>query len=217
MEKYYENFNRLGDHWQHVIFTDLGLKSQGNITVVKMDNKQFMDLVENKIGIRPYVPAPSPKFGDLRPAFGAIFNDYTKGFDFWGHTDFDIVLGDLDKFLTDEFLKDVEIYSNHTGIVNGIFALYQNKPTINSLFSYAPGWIEIFQDTRYHGFDEEEFSRFVKTSGMNLKSNYWQEHDKMAIHTPKPQLELRGKGLFNKVTGEEILCFHFKRTKEYPV
>ena len=82
MKQYYQNFNSLPAGWEHIIFTDMDLESSENIAVVKMNVEQFTDLVEKKTGVRPYVPVPSPKFGDMRPAFGLIFEDYLKGADF---------------------------------------------------------------------------------------------------------------------------------------
>ena len=38
---------------------------------------------------RPY------KLCDFKPAYGFIFGEYLKEYDYWGHCDIDIVWGDL--------------------------------------------------------------------------------------------------------------------------
>lgn len=45
---------------------------------------------------RPY------KLCAYRPAYGQIFKDYIKEYDFWGYCDFDMLWGDIRKFYTDE-------------------------------------------------------------------------------------------------------------------
>jgi hypothetical protein len=220
IKEYYQNFNQQAD-WKHIIFTDLDLKSEGNIEVVKMNNHEFEDLVEKKTGVRPYVPAPSPKFGDVRPAFGLVFEDYIKGFDFWGHTDFDVVLGNLNRFITDDLLDKCDIYGNERNMVNGIFGLYRNSEYVNNLFELC-SYKSIFTNEVYQAFDEVAFSRLAcqKRDNGELRfiSNDWQEHDNMEIHKPDPKVALDDMGnLYNTVTKDEMMCFHFRRTKKWCV
>src|ERR1700755_1065070 len=44
------------------------------------------------------------KLCDFKPAYGIIFSDLLKGYDFWGHCDIDIIFGSIREFLTDELL-----------------------------------------------------------------------------------------------------------------
>lgn len=222
MDQYIDNFNKLGEDWHHFIFTDLDLKSRGNVTVVPMNNDQFASLVEQKTGVRPYVPAPSPKFGDTRPAFGKIFEDYIHDFDYWGHTDFDVVFGRVDRFITDELLEHCDIFSNDPDAINGIFSLYRNNEKVNNLFRDVPGWAEIFKDERYHAFDEQEYSELIRTLSAEGEilfiDKFWQEHDNQPLHKPEPILVMDLDGtLRNRNTGKEMMMFHFRRTKRWPL
>jgi len=223
MDDYYRNFNNLGIGWGHFIFTDENLKSKGNIKIFPMSSFEYIDLVEKKTGIKPYLPVPSRKIFDTRPAFGLIFEDYIKGCDFWGHTDFDTVLGNLDKYLTDELLSDCDLFSNDPKAVNGIFSLYRNNDFVNNLFKEHPEWIKIFQDEKHHVFEETEFSELVlkvKAEGrIRFIDRFWQEHDQQSDHRHIPKLRLEEDGsLINAVTGNEMMMFHFKITKpKYPI
>lgn len=221
MDKFYDNWNALGEDWVHCIFTDRYLISRGNIRVYRMNAEQFTNLVEFQTGVRPYVPAPSPKFGDMRPAFGHIFEKYIHGFDFWGHCDFDIVCGDLNKYATEEILSTCDIFSTEPNQVNGIFSLYRNTDFVNTYFMEHPNWKEIFQDHDYHAFDEGDFSRMIMErrdrDAFRFHGKFYQEHDNQAVHCPTPNLRLEDGKLFNSVTNEEMMIFHFKRTKTWPI
>lgn len=51
---------------------------------------------------RPY------KLCDFKPAYGEIFADELKDYDFWGHCDIDLVWGNIRKFYTDAVLGQYE-------------------------------------------------------------------------------------------------------------
>src|SRR5882724_11438458 len=44
------------------------------------------------------------KLCDFKPAYGFIFSELLHGYDFWGHTDIDIIFGNIRDFITDERL-----------------------------------------------------------------------------------------------------------------
>ena len=66
---------------------------------------------------RPY------KLCDFKPAYGEIFADELKGYDFWGHCDIDLVWGNIRKFYTDDVLNQYEKVG-----FNGHSNLYKNMP-----------------------------------------------------------------------------------------
>ena len=89
----------------------------------------------------------SYKLCDLRPAFGEIFSDYIRDYDFWGHTDSgDTLLGNLRKFLTEELLNEydkIHIYGHlalyrNTDENNARYKIpQQNGITVNEVFTAA--------------------------------------------------------------------------------
>ena len=70
---------------------------------------------------RPY------KLCEYRPAFGEIFRDELAGYDFWGHSDLDVLFGRIREHLPAEAFAADKI------LVQGNFALYRNTPD-------AAGW-----------------------------------------------------------------------------
>lgn len=220
IDAYIAMFNRLGPRWQHWLFTDvMPAARHGNVVVHRMTAGEFVALAEAKTGCRPYVlPIPSPKFGDTRPAFGHIFEDYLRDADWWGHTDMDMVLGRLDDYLPDAVLDNVDIFSDDPNAINGIFSLYRNAPRITHLYRQHPQWQAIFQDPRYHAFDETEFSDTVRAAAaagtIRFMDRFWHEHDRQADHAPIPNITFRDDGaLINRTTQGPMMSFHFKLTK----
>ncbi|WP_250933745.1 DUF6625 family protein [Aporhodopirellula aestuarii] len=70
------------------------------------------------------------KLCDFRPAFGLAFDDLVEGFDFWGHSDIDMINGDIRKFLTREIF---ELHDKVLGF--GHMAFYRNTDEVNSAFA----------------------------------------------------------------------------------
>lgn len=80
------------------------LKPLGYDWHITTNLKLFKERVGDILGIKcPIVPGTGKPW-DYRPAFGVLFAEELKRYDYWGHTDFDCVYGRVDRFVTDEFL-----------------------------------------------------------------------------------------------------------------
>ena len=66
---------------------------------------------------------------DYKVAYGEIFKEEIKDFDFWGYCDIDMLWGDIRHFFTNELLNKYDRigYLGHSTI-------YRNIPSINSLY-----------------------------------------------------------------------------------
>jgi hypothetical protein len=95
------------------------------------------------------------KICDLKPAYGEIFYDLIRDYDFWGYGDLDLVYGDIRKFVPDPYLDNYDIISNHTDFITGHFCLLRNTPEINELFKTGDAYRSAFTDKYYTGFDEQ--------------------------------------------------------------
>jgi hypothetical protein len=183
------------------------------------DYEFFRDRCRKTIGVEiaPYEQiAGTRKAGDFDPAYGLIFWDELKGYDFWGHTGLDCVYGRLDRFVSDEYLWDCDVFGNDPGAICGPFSLYRNTDVVNHLFMGVPDWREQLSSPKMTAFDEHAFSQHVKRMAhageIRFKSAFWQSHDKQRGHVPKPQLRLEVDGtLRDLVTGNETMMFHFNR------
>lgn len=115
------------------IFTDdyTQYKYPENVICIDMNMKKFKEILKEKFDFEVKVNEPH-KLCDLKPAYGYIFEEYIKGFDFWGHCDVDIILGDLKSFLSDELLERYDKL-----FCLGHFILYKNNYENNRLFMKA--------------------------------------------------------------------------------
>lgn len=69
------------------------------------------------------------KFCDYKPAYGEIFQEELKDYDFWGMCDLDLAWGDIRKFITDEILEKYE----RIGFL-GHSTIFKNVPEVNARY-----------------------------------------------------------------------------------
>lgn len=78
-----------------------------NINYILLSADEFWDKVQALFDFpiaRSYY-----KSAEYRPLFGVIFKDILKSYDYWGSTEFDMIYGDILKFLRPYFEKDVDV------------------------------------------------------------------------------------------------------------
>ncbi|MBQ3691510.1 MAG: hypothetical protein II937_16805 [Bacteroidales bacterium] len=122
-----------------------------NCEVHYMEFPEMQNFISEKFDFKIALEKPY-KVCDFRPAFGYIFEDYLKCYDFWGHCDVDVLWGNMQKFLTDEVLE------NHDFLFRtGHFRLYRNIEKMNQAFRNPKlqfGYKEIFTHNESYCFDE---------------------------------------------------------------
>ena len=98
------------------------------------------------------------KLCDFKPAYGTIFFDYIKDYDFWGYCDMDVIFGNIRLFMTDELLNEYDIISARHDYLTGCFALYRNNPFMRELFKQSKDYRKVFTEPRNFFFDETNFA-----------------------------------------------------------
>src|SRR5581483_4295794 len=139
------------DEWQMHVET---LKPYGFDFLVENDYEAFRERCRRKLGIEIDVTPGTRKAGDFDPAYGVLFEDELKSYDFWGHTGLDVCFGRLDRFVSDSFLSDCDIFGNDPNAINGCFSLYRNCELVNNLFREREDWKQVLEANRMYGFDE---------------------------------------------------------------
>jgi len=104
---------------------------------------------------------------DFKPLFAFLFPEEVKGYDWWGHLDCDMLIGDVPRFLTREFLEEYDIVAgksfNNGYPTWGPFTIYRNTPQLNELFRL--GDIRyIFTNQTAFAFDEWGFGKYADIS-----------------------------------------------------
>ena len=170
------------------------------------------------------------KLCTYKPAYGQIFKEYIKDYDFWGYCDIDMLWGDIRKFYTDDVLEryDKIGWQGHSTI-------YRNREDINKRYLLKVNGVELFKEeaqiTPVKCFDE---------SGMDkiYKANNWEYYQKVDFahlsaeeynfrlkHLPKEEEYKNNHQLFTwengrvfrlytvegKIYKEEFMYIHFFR------
>ena len=104
------------------------------------------------------------KLCDFKPAYGHIFAEFIRDYDFWGYCDVDVIFGHIRSFMTDELLNEYDIISARHDYLTGCFALYRNNPFMRELFRQSKDYRKVFTDPRNFFFDETNgaFEAFEK-------------------------------------------------------
>lgn len=98
----------------------------------------------------------------MKPAYGEIFSDDLKGYDFWGYCDIDLMWGDIRKFYTEEILNNYErigFQGHSTLFPNNIKLNLQYRTIIPNQINY----IDVFSGKLDFSWDE---------SGINMIYTY---------------------------------------------
>ena len=122
-----------------------------NIKFIKFSLNDCNKLATEKLNVEINVKKPY-KLCDFRPAYGLIFEDYLKEYNFWGHCDIDQIFGTIKNFVTDEILNNYDKINK-----NGHFSLYRNTIEMNNLFKKEGSlfnYKEVFQSNENFAFDE---------------------------------------------------------------
>ena len=139
-----------------IILTD-GIVERNNIPsnvfIHKISIDKFKNIAAKKLGFEVSVTHPY-KLCDLKPAYGFLFPEILKSYDFWGHGDIDMVYGNIRDFMTDEILDNYDIISSRHDYVAGTFSLYKNTDQMNKLFMQSKDYRKVFTNPEHFCFDE---------------------------------------------------------------
>lgn len=175
--------------------------------IIDTNLEDFKDRVKRVLKIDCFIENGTGKVWDFRPALGLLYEKEIEGYTHWGHTDFDCVYGDVDKFEP----KCYDIWSNHHNYIMGAWTIYKNTPLINKLFMIYSDWREKMVGSKPLGWAEKEYTQTID-SICNIKVVY--THNQTKSPDNFDNLKLINKKLYD---GEdEIMMAHFRHTKVYP-
>ena len=128
------------------------LELPANVKIIPCSIEQFRKDASSKLGFEVAVESPY-KLCDFKPAYGHIFYDYIKEYDFWGYCDIDLIFGNIRTFMTKELLDEYDIISARHDYLTGCFALYRNNQRMRELFKQSKDYRKVFTDPRNFFFD----------------------------------------------------------------
>lgn len=203
----------MGKYTEHIKH----LEPLGYDWFIPTDLDDFCERIRTTLDIEPNIEPNTSRSHNYRTAFGLLYADKLKDYDFWGLTDFDCVYGKVDNFIPDAKLSELDIHSNHHNYICGPWTLFRNNDTVNNLFRKVPNWKQLMSDTTSHAgrWTEVEYSQTVD-----------QEHDAGNIRRLYTFFQGKDPDIWENLSmkdgalydGEkEIMMFHFNRFKKWPL
>lgn len=152
-----------------LIFSDIKhtFHLPSNVKIVNKSIEEIKTLTNKKLGFKVNIDFPY-KLCDFKPAYGLIFEDYIKGYDFWGQSDIDVIYGNIRNFMTDEMLDRYDFISIRHDYTTGCFALYKNNTIINNFFKRSKDYKIVFSNSQHYCFDECNFAWDELTDGKSI-------------------------------------------------
>ena len=98
------------------------LELPANVTILPYSIEQLKADASKSLGFEIAVES-GYKLCDFRPAYGYIYSEIIKDYDFWGYCDIDVIFGNIRAFMTDELLNEYDIISARHDYLTGCFAL----------------------------------------------------------------------------------------------
>lgn len=124
-----------------------------NIKFENIELEQISKIAAKKLNLLINIKTPY-KLCDFKPAYGFLFNNYIKEYDFWGHGDLDVIYGNIRNFITDDILNNNDIITINEYFLSGAFTLFKNTKKTNELFFQSRDFKKVFTEDRNFSFDE---------------------------------------------------------------
>ncbi len=150
-------------HW-HFFSNNTGLPlSANNLFLHRSTLEELNDHISKQLGIKAKITHPY-KLCDFKPAFGHIFRDLLKDYDFWGYTDIDLIYGNINHFLPPSVFADYNVISPHSDFIPGHFCLMKNESSLNFIYQTSEHFKEVFESERCFCFDEKFLTKGMLTN-----------------------------------------------------
>lgn len=165
--RYNSNYN-----WLLITDNNANYDYPKNVKKIIISFTSLKKKIQSKFDFKICLSAPY-KLCDYKPAYGYLFEEYLTDFDYWGHCDLDIILGNLDHFLP-QILKD-----NYDKIFTlGHFQLYKNTKENNRMFMEKFNGLSLYKDT----FSTDRINVFDETRGDNVCINDIFIHEGLKVY-----------------------------------
>jgi hypothetical protein len=158
-----------------LIYTDIHVDGPvpPNVHVKPMQLAEFNRRCSDTLGVRVNVQSTFlKKLSDLKPAYGLVFADDLRSFDFWAYSELDVIWGDIRYFMTDGLLADHDLLSASHYKLCGHFTLWRNIDRMNRMFEIVPDALQIMADPRHFRLDERPFTRQLLLDAEKASASY---------------------------------------------
>ena len=152
-----------------------------NIEFVTLSFDELREKVQSKFDFKISLKTPY-KLCDYKVAYGFIFEEELKGYDYWGFCDTDVLLGDIYQFLEEHSFFEND-YSRY-GLL-GHLQIFKNSQEVNHIFmsgqglNYRLDFHNIFTSEQNFIFDEADGIQkiFEKNNFKQLQDKFFDDID----------------------------------------
>jgi len=138
-----------------------------NVKIILKSLPDIISATSEKLNFNINIDYPY-KLCDFKPAYGFMFPELIKGYDFWGHCDLDIIYGDIRSFFTGEILENYDYLSVRHDYTTGCFGLYRNIDLMNNYFQKSKDYKKVFSESKHYCFDECSFAWDYLVDGSSI-------------------------------------------------
>ncbi len=149
------------------IVTDVSTYSSDlppNLKLTKITLLELSIRATKKLGFKVQI-REAYKLCDFKPAYGVIFSDILKRYDFWAFGDIDVIYGNIRNFITHDLLENYDLISVRPDWIPGCFLLFKNYDKMNTLFMHSKDYKKVLMSERHYCFDETNFAHDDFTDG----------------------------------------------------
>lgn len=138
-----------------------------NVMVVRDTFDNIRARIKDRFDFNPSIDSVH-KLCEYKPAYGFLFPEIVKDYDYWGYGDVDLIYGDLRTFLKDDVLSFDKVFTL------GHFTLIKNTIECNEMFMQEIDgellYKKAFQSSKNFNFDED-FQDKVNINSIFRKNN----------------------------------------------
>lgn len=190
-----------------------------NVKIWPTTLEAFNKRATQALGVEVNIPSDyAYKLCDLKIAYGRIFEQELREFDFWGCCDMDIVWGKIRRFLLPSLLNRYDVITSRPNRIAGHFCLFRNTPEITDLFRSIPNLEQhILANRECRRLDENELTKVLtradkdvlgafikrKTQNSSVPRVYWEQ-----FLAPNGRHQLR-------LLEDESLCMRWQDGRVY--
>jgi hypothetical protein len=133
-----------------------------NVNFLYMGLEQFNALSTSTLHVDIQIQRPFVyKICDLRPAFGSIFKDYLKQYEFWGYCDLDVIWGDIIGSLGTDVFAHYDIITSRVKRISGHFCLFRNTEVISNTYKWIPRVKKMMSSKKHFALDEDYLTDYL--------------------------------------------------------
>jgi hypothetical protein len=163
---------------------------------------------------------------DLRPAYGLVFEEFTREYAYWAFGDEDVLYGDLDGMLAPHLDGTADLVSPGTNGKSGHLTVVKNDPRMNELAMNDPAYTDVLVSREHWAYDETSWRCGTDISSFHAIVTAAEARGELSIRRGLPRVvnvPQRGRSYvydgqsLHEDTGRELLYYHWGRMRHRTV